>query len=437
MKNNVDIRHLADGYEVLNDPKVSGVNKNEIIAGPTFSGKTFSYVHDLITHNYTSSLVVPTTKKAVKDTFKKLLEERGFDVIELDFTHPEESEVGFNPLDNIKNEEDCFNLAEAIVKGVSDTRKSNDDYWIDSPINVFACVIGLEYYEAKAKGQRPSLRRVYEDLKNLNYDTNRAGEVKPTSLDARFNNLGRIYKDSTIPSVYRKTMQVPIKTGCTILSSLQAVIGKIFTPAILDMADKDNRVDFKGLGEKKTVLFIRTSPISMRLNNYINIVYSEMLRVLFDVAESQKDYCLKIPVHMIFDDFACGARVDKFDQYISFFRSAGISVTLLIQSESQLRTMYGEGAAQTIIDNCDTYIYMGGSDVTTCERIARKINKPIDFVANLPLKHVIVMRRGQKPFFGKRYSILEDPVYKEMVVANKKMEQEAIENLEESKDDEK
>ena len=82
-----------------------------------------------------------------------------------------------------------------------------------------------------------------------------------------------------------------------------------------------------------------------------------MFRTLFEAAEENADNCLKVPVHIICDDFACGSTINDFEEYISIFRAAGISVTLLLQSESQLSGMYGPIAATTIVNNCDTYVY--------------------------------------------------------------------------------
>ena len=104
-----------------------------------------------------------------------------------------------------------------------------------------------------------------------------------------------------------------------------------------------------------------------------------------------------------------------FEDYISIFRAAGISVTLLLQSESQLVHMYGEYAATTIINNCDTYIFMGGNDLRTCQSISTRINRPVHKVMCLPREQVVVFRRGEEPYYSRRYQILDDPVYKEVM----------------------
>ena len=75
--------------------------------------------------------------------------------------------------------------------------------------------------------------------------------------------------------------------------------------------------------------------------------------------------------------------------------------------------MYGEHEATTIINNCDTYVYMGGTDITTCRNISYRLDKPLHKILSMPLEQVIVFRRGAEPVVGRRYQTLEDPVFKE------------------------
>ena len=88
--------------------------------------------------------------------------------------------------------------------------------------------------------------------------------------------------------------------------------------------------------------------------------YAQAFKQLFEFAESRSSGRLPIPVHVLCDDFATGSRILNFPEFISIFREKGISVTLLVQSESQIESMYSPEDATTIINNCDTYLYMGG-----------------------------------------------------------------------------
>jgi hypothetical protein len=94
-----------------------------------------------------------------------------------------------------------------------------------------------------------------------------------------------------------------------------------------------------------------------------------------------------------------------------FITTSPVNVT----GDAVVNLMYGEEGATTIIDNCDTYVYMGGMDLKTCENVSRRVNRTLDSVLSMPLEQVIVFRRGNNPVMARRYQTLEDSVYKESI----------------------
>ena len=108
----------------------------------------------------------------------------------------------------------------------------------------------------------------------------------------------------------------------------------------------------------------------------------------------------RIPVRFFLDDYGATTVIDNLDTMISTIRSRGVSVSLMLRSESQL--MKGrEGTDKTIISNCDTYIYMGGNDVETAKAVSVRCNKPLEQVLYMPVGHCRVFERGKKPVFSK------------------------------------
>ena len=87
---------------------------------------------------------------------------------------------------------------------------------------------------------------------------------------------------------------------------------------------------------------------------------------------------------------------------------------MLLQSESQLSAIYGKAKAQTIINNCDTYVFLGSSDSETCNNLAMKANVPFDDIHDMPLGGEYFFRRGKKAICTKRYDTVKDPEYQKM-----------------------
>ena len=205
------------------------------------------------------------------------------------------------------------------------------------------------------------------------------------------------------------------KTGRSILVSLSAVLDTVFDRQIREMMDLDRKVDFRELAKGRTVLFVTTSPVNTSVNYFINVFYADAIKALFEYAQEMPGGRLPVPVHILCDDFAGGGRIPNFAGYISIFREAGVSVTLLLQSESQLAGMYGENDAVTIINNCDTYIYMGGMDYRTAQNVSIRLDVPVTDVLNMPVGREVVIRRGQEPVKTERYDIRENELYREVI----------------------
>jgi len=194
------------------------------------------------------------------------------------------------------------------------------------------------------------------------------------------------------------------------------------------MIASKNRVDFERLADHKTILFITTSAVNPVLNCFINMFYAQMFKQLFEYAESLPSGKLPIPVSVLADDFATGSRILNFPEYISIFREKQISVMLLLQSEAQLERMYGYEDAVTIIDNCDTYVYMGGMNLKTCRSISERLNMPLEDVLYMPLGQEVIFRRGQRPILTQRYNILQDKEYQRITQEYEKRLREVEKN---------
>lgn len=232
-----------------------------------------------------------------------------------------------------------------------------------------------------------------------------------TSLDGKFEYIAS--KDSTCFAVsyWKSFKNLPIKTAGCVFGTLNTTIDTIFSPELRKM-----------MATKKTILFVTTSAVNPALHCFVNMFYAQAFKQLFEYAENRPDGVLPIPVHVLCDDFATGNRVLNFPQYISIFREKGISVMLLLQSESQLEQMHGTDNATTIINNCDSYIYLGGTDLRTAQNISLRLNAPLDEVLYMPIGQEVLFRQGQRSIVTRRYDIQKNDVYQKVTKGyNKRM----------------
>lgn len=160
--------------------------------------------------------------------------------------------------------------------------------------------------------------------------------------------------------------------------------------------DNPNSFDIRTLGREKTVLFLNVSDTDRTFDNYMNIFYTQTLQILCDQANQNFDGRLDVPVRIIMDDFATSARIPDFDKIISVIRSRDISVSLILQSLSQLETLYSKAEATTITNNCDHLLYLGTQDLDTAHFIGYRAFKTPEDILCMPRQKAYLLTNGEK-----------------------------------------
>ena len=416
-----DMTPLADNYVFYSDMGKTGVNQNVIVVASTGGGKTTSVVEPKLLHTYDSSLIVPLSKTALVEPYAKLFESRGYEVKVIDFSDVNQSNIGYDPMMYVNNSDDVDNLAKQLMHYKEQT--TADPFWENNAHSILRSIIELVKLNAESAGKKPRFIDVFNLCKEFAYkrpeDCKDSKEMMESTLNDFFAEAEKLYPDNAACEAYKTSKEYPDKTAISVYATFKAAIDPMLTESVESLVSKKDLISFEELGEKKTVLFVVTSAFNDSLKHFTNIMYSQMFKALFDKAESNAEKTLKVPVHVVCDDFACGTRIEGFEKYISVFRAAGISVTILLQSESQLSSLYSEHAATTIINNADTYVFMGSMDDMTVSSVSRRMNLPYDRVMQLPLEQVMVMRRGAKPYVGRRYQTYDDPVYRSKIVKYK------------------
>lgn len=400
---------LGENCSFSADCQETGLNNNVIVCGGSGSGKTMSISEPRLLETKTSSLMVTVTKRRIVTKYIPLFKKRGYQILDLNFAKPAASTCSFDPLKYVGSYSDITFLARSVVK--ADPQKENanaDPYWDEAAISLLSAEIAYTLM-AKEHASFADVLDLHDEL--IFKDT---GSTVRTSLDMQFARIAA--KDPTCfaASCWRSFKNLPVNTAGCVFGMLNTSIDTIFSPELRSMMRDKKTVDFEQLAEKKTILFITTSAVNPSLHCFVNMFYAQAFKQLFEYAENCPEGTLPVPVHVLCDDFATGGRVLDFAEYISIFREKGISVTLLLQSESQLEGMYGSENATTIINNCDSYIYLGGMDLKTAQNISLRLNAPLDEVLHMPIGQEVVFRRGQRPIVTKRYDIQKDKLYQKV-----------------------
>lgn len=396
---------LGKGAEYSSDCFETQLNNNIIVCGSSGCGKTRSISEGRLLETWNSSVVTTMSKKKLADKYVPVFRKRGYKVMTIDFSSPKKSQFCFDPLKFVRNAGDVTMLAESIVKAGKSSVRHTDEYWNQSAESL----LSAEIMYVMMTNPKATFTDVLNFHAGLSLDPRTEGFR--SNYDHLFAELEKANPNCQAIRFWKSFSSAPARTAGTIYSTLNTTIDKIFTGEIRKLIAEKPCADLKKIADKRTALFIITSPVNPCINSFVNMFYSCLFKELFEYAETRRDGVLPIPVHVLCDDFACGAAIHNFPEYISIFREKGISVTMLLQSESQLEAMYGCDNAKTIINNSDTYIYMGGSDLTTARNISSRLNVPLDEVLYMPIGKEIVFRRGSRPFTTDRYDIRDNEYY--------------------------
>ncbi len=392
-------RILAEDCQMSNDTWKTKINNNDIIIGPSGAGKTRGYVIPNILQ-CNESMIVADTKGNLKNQLGGVLEREGFRVISIDFTDCFSSEYGYNPFDYIRYDEkrECFSEQDisTVATCMVPIENSKDAFWelsarmyLESLIAyMLECLPEEEYSLA-------SVVRLFKEMETGCFEKlmHELREINPDSFAVNCYDLYR--STAKAEKMYESIRGILAEK----LSVMSCGGGKA-------LFHNPNRMHLKELGRQKTAVFLTVSDTDRSMDSLVNLFYTQAFHTLcYHADRDYKDYRLEIPVRIILDDFATNVYIPDFDKIISVIRSREIYVSVILQSISQLEGLYGHARAMTILNNCDSCLYLGGQDVETARYMSIKANKSINSILEMGLDDVWLFTRGKKPRQVTKYDV--------------------------------
>ncbi len=413
MNNNQDNKYgsmvLPDGKKYSLDDRQTRLNNNVLVVGTTGAAKTRTLVIPNLLE-CVGSYVVTDPKGNLYRNWGRYMKAHGYRVVRLSFIHPERS-IHYNPLKYVKTTHQIQQLASALVK--SSDGKSTDPFWDESALMLINSLIAYIKETVPEDSKDQNFHNILELLRLAGCDENDL--ASPLSIL-----MEDLHKENPKSWAYKQYKNVSQSAQRTYLSIVISAIAKFCTVDTeeLNLMMQDDKIDLKSIGQRKTAVFVEVSDSDRSMDMLVNLFFTQAMNQLCTFADEEcADSCLPVPVRFIMDDFATNCRINNFENMISNIRSRKIAVMLIIQSLSQLDKGYGE-AAHTIIDDCDTLIYMGGNDPGTAQSIAVRCNKTTQTILHMPICTSWIFRRGEKPFICKNMEL--DDYLKEKVTFSQK-----------------
>ena len=359
IKNRIFTQHVRMGL----DGRKHRRNLNTLVVGGSGAGKSRFYGKVNICQCNTSLFVLDCKGELLRDC-GGLLEQMGYEIKVVDLLNMEKSHC-YNPFAYLKSDNDVQKMVTNLFKATTPKgSQSNDPFWDTAASMLLMALVFYLHYEAP------------EDEKNfaMIMEMLRAGEVREdddsyqSPLDELFDRLEMRSPDHIAVKYYKDYRSGSAKTLKSIQITLASRLEKFNLSSVAALTATDE-LDLSSLGEKKVALFALIPDNDASFNFLVSLLYASTFQELFYSADRIHGGSLPVPVHFLMDEFANVSLPDDFDKLLATMRSRNISVSIIIQNIAQLKALF-EKQWESIIGNCDEFLYLGGNETSTHKLIS-------------------------------------------------------------------
>ena len=407
-------------------------NLNTLVCGGSGAGKTRFYCKPNLMQANTSFVVLDPKGEIVRDV-GKLLETKGYEIKVLDLISMEKSHC-YNPFVYLRNDNDIQRLVTNLFKSTTPKgSQSNDPFWDTAASMLLLALVFYLHYEAPEDEQNFAM--VMEMLRAGAIEDEE--EPRPSPLDNLFSELEYENPEHIALKYYHSYHSGSAKTLKSIQITLAARLEKFNLESLAALTTADE-LELETLGEKKTALFALIPDNDTSFNFLVSILYTQLFQQLFYSADHIHGGSLPIPVHFLMDEFANVSLPDDFDKILSVMRSRSVSVSIILQNLAQLKALF-EKQWESIVGNCDEFLYLGGNEQSTHKYVSELLGKATidtntygkssgrsgnystnyqisgrelltpDEVRLLDNQYAILFIRGERPVLDFKYDILKHP----------------------------
>ena len=407
-------------------------NLNILCCGGSGSGKTRFFGKVNVMNANTSFVVLDPKGEILRDT-GNLLKAKGYDIKVIDLINMDKSHC-YNPFVYLRDDNDIQRLVTNLFKNTTPKgSQSQDPFWDQAATMLLLALVFYLHYEAPEDEQ--NFPMVMEMI--------RAGEVREDNdeymspLDELFERLEMRDPEHIAVKYYKQYRSGSAKTLKSIQITLASHMEKFNLDSLIALTATDE-LYLQDMGEKRVALFALIPDSDTSFNFLVSILYQQLFQQLFYSADHIHGGSLPIPVHFLMDEFANVSLPDDFDKILSVMRSRGVSVSIILQNLAQLKALF-EKQWESIVGNCDEFLYLGGNEQSTHKYVSELLGKETidtntygksegrsgsystnyqisgrelltpDEVRMLDNRYAILFIRGELPVMDLKYAILKHP----------------------------
>ena len=417
-------------------------NKNVLVVGGSGSGKTRFFIKPNLLQLH-SSYVLTDPKGTLIGEVGNVFVKAGYNVKVFNTINFNKS-MHFNPFNYIHSEKDILKLVTTLMANTKGEGTPGDPFWEKAEKLLYTALIGLIYYEAPE--EEKNFNTLVEFINSM--EIREDDESFKNAVDILFERLEKRDPNHFAVRQYAKYRLAAGKTAKSILVSCGARLAPFDIAQLREIMSYDE-LELDKIGDRKTILFLIMSDTDSTFNFLISIIYTQLFNLLCEKADDVYNGRLPVHVRCLIDEAANIGQIPNLEKLMATIRSREISAALVLQAKSQLKAIYKDNS-ETIIGNCDSQIFLGGSEQTTLKDLNTMLGKEtidmyntgesrgtsqsynmnyqklghelmsVDELAVMDGNKCIVQVRGVRPFLSDKYDLTQHPNYRYTADADKK-----------------
>lgn len=347
------------------------VNKNMLAIGGTGDSKTRSIIKPNAMQ-LNSSYVFTDTKGLLVHELGHIFEQAGYQIKIFDVITFLNSNQ-FNVFHYMRSELDIDRVAESIVTATKRSDNMGEDFWLQAQMLLMRSLIGYLYFDSQVSGYEANLPQLADIVRYLRRKDPEVESVVERMFEALEKELPDNY-------AYRQWQLFNELFQSDTRNSVYAMVASIVSvfdhDAVRHLVETDT-MEMDTWNTQKTAVFVMMPEVNPAYQFLTSLFFSTMFDVTFKTADdillgrrTDIDYPFHLQVEG--DEWAQIGKVPNLTEIIAVIRSREISLKMMIQSLSQLEKLYGKEDTKTILNNCASIIYLGGSDPDTLKWLSER-----------------------------------------------------------------
>lgn len=373
-----------------------------VYLGSSGSGKSVTAVIPTVTFIANAkekrSIFITDPKGEIYHHTSKMLKEKGYNILTIDFREPQlsnhinilepiiceyEKYIEYEDLSNkTEQQEEKLNYKNISLSHYAEANRlissiatmvmqeeipGKDPFWNNSAKNLLEGLIGFfleEYKDGKITRDQITMTSIRK-FQNSTMEEKNSRFFKSYIERKKY---GSKSKDSLMPILSTSDNTYRSITG--VFSEKMAIFDDI------NVANITSKSDFKLdiLGREPTALFVIVPDEDKVYYTLVTLIVGLLYRELVKLANKEKTKKLPIQMDWLLDEFANCPPLSDIESIVSVSRSRGMRFHFFIQSFAQLDNVYGKEVAQIILDNSGIQ-YLKTNTMSTAEEISKRLGK--------------------------------------------------------------